>query len=489
MMHFDRTALGRLAPFAGAASLAFVLVPIDARVVWPHYFAAAALAVIAGLCAGVRERPGAGMLPPMLFLVSAAVLRHAGGGNQSGVGALTLLPVFWLALYGSRRQLGVLVAAVAVFFVVPVLLVGGAAYPVSNWRTGTVFAVVSAVVGLTVQRLVGQVRRQAAASALREHELETVAGVARNLSTTTNAREAVCEAACELGDCSFAMLFEPHGPDRLAKTAEAGISAGVLQVQVTKEVSGALVALASRESLFVEDAESSPVVNKRLWEATGKPASLLFEPVLRGEQAVGVMVVGWHERLAASGRATSVQRLLAAEAGFAIERSDLLAQLAGLAATDPLTGLANRRTFDLELRSKLSNGEQVWVAMLDIDHFKTFNDSRGHQDGDRFLKEASAAWRGVLRPADLLARYGGEEFAVLLPECSEDEARLIVDRLRAAMPGDQTCSAGLALWDGAESADALLHRSDEALYVAKRAGRDRTVIFDELAEDEAPVWT
>ncbi len=492
-MGLNRDAVRRLAPFAGSAALAFVVVPIDARVVWPQYAAAAAVAVLSGICASIRAWPrrlaaaGAAMLAPLLFLGSAALLRHAGGGNQSGVGGLTLLPVFWLALYGTRRQLSILLAAVIFFFLAPVVLVGGATYPVSNWRTATVFAVVCAVVGMTVQRLVGRVRRQAAASALREQDLETIARVARNLSTTTNARAAVCEAAREIGDCSFALLFEPDGPDRLVKTAEAGVSAGAVQVDVAKEASGAVVAFASRESVFVEDAGLSPVVNKRLWAVMGKPASMLFEPVLRGDTAVGVMVVGWIERMPASARAGSVERLLAAEAAFAIERSDLLAQLAGLAATDPLTGLPNRRTFDLELARMLSGRNRFWVAMLDVDHFKTFNDSRGHQDGDRFLKEAAAAWRGVLRHDDRLARYGGEEFAVLLPERTEAEARAIVDRLRAATPLNQTCSAGMALWDGSEAADGLLQRSDKALYVAKRAGRNRTVVSNALTEHDAAV--
>jgi diguanylate cyclase (GGDEF)-like protein len=153
-------------------------------------------------------------------------------------------------------------------------------------------------------------------------------------------------------------------------------------------------------------------------------------------------------------------------------------RLADMAATDPLTGLPNRRILDAELEHALAtdDGAGVCVAMLDLDHFKRFNDVHGHQAGDRLLKEAAAAWRGHLRPGDVLARWGGEEFALLLPACDADGAQLVVERLRAALPGGQTCSAGIAEWDRAESLGALLHRADNALYAAKRDGRNRSSV-------------
>jgi diguanylate cyclase (GGDEF)-like protein len=112
------------------------------------------------------------------------------------------------------------------------------------------------------------------------------------------------------------------------------------------------------------------------------------------------------------------------------------------------------------------------VAMLDLDHFKQYNDRRGHQAGDRFLKEAAAAWQAVVRKTDLVARYGGEEFAVLLPDCGLEDAMEIAGRLRTAQP-EGTCSLGVAQWDGREDVAALVARADRALYAAKDAGRDR----------------
>ncbi len=113
--------------------------------------------------------------------------------------------------------------------------------------------------------------------------------------------------------------------------------------------------------------------------------------------------------------------------------------------------------------------------MLDLDHFKDYNDRQGHQAGDRLLKQLAGAWSNELRASDTLARYGGEEFALLLPTCSPERAIDVVGRLREATPDGQTCSAGIAAWDGTEAAAELIERADRALYEAKRAGRDRTV--------------
>jgi len=112
------------------------------------------------------------------------------------------------------------------------------------------------------------------------------------------------------------------------------------------------------------------------------------------------------------------------------------------------------------------------VAVIDLDHFKDYNDANGHQSGDRMLKTGAAAWRSVLRSGDILTRYGGEEFAVVLPGCSLEEARTVLERLRKRTPEGQTCSVGLAQWDGRETATDLVARADRALYDAKRSGRD-----------------
>jgi diguanylate cyclase (GGDEF)-like protein len=111
--------------------------------------------------------------------------------------------------------------------------------------------------------------------------------------------------------------------------------------------------------------------------------------------------------------------------------------------------------------------------MLDIDHFKAYNDDHGHLAGDILLERCARAWSAHLRPGDLLARYGGEEFAVLVRGCSIVDARAVLERLRQATPGDITCSLGVAARRPSDSVDDLIARADGALYDAKRAGRDQ----------------
>jgi diguanylate cyclase (GGDEF)-like protein len=154
----------------------------------------------------------------------------------------------------------------------------------------------------------------------------------------------------------------------------------------------------------------------------------------------------------------------------------LYREVGRLARTDSLTGVPNRRAWDEELPRELAraarSGQPVCVALLDLDHFKQYNDRHGHQAGDRFLKEAAAAWQAVVRKTDMVTRYGGEEFAILLPDCDLEDAMEIADRLRTAQP-EGTCSLGIAQWDGREDGSALVARADRALYAAKEAGRDR----------------
>jgi diguanylate cyclase (GGDEF)-like protein len=161
------------------------------------------------------------------------------------------------------------------------------------------------------------------------------------------------------------------------------------------------------------------------------------------------------------------------------ERERLLAATIELARTDPLTGLLNRRAWhdllDAELARAGRAGGSLCVAMLDLDHFKRFNDEFGHVAGDAFLQQLAAEWTAAIRPSDTLARYGGEEFSLLLPDCDLVAAVEVIERLRASVPLDECCSAGVVCWDGSETPLDLITRADEHLYDAKEAGRDQLV--------------
>jgi diguanylate cyclase (GGDEF)-like protein len=125
--------------------------------------------------------------------------------------------------------------------------------------------------------------------------------------------------------------------------------------------------------------------------------------------------------------------------------------------------------------------------MIDLDHFKRYNDRRGHAAGDALLRAAAQAWARQLRPTDLVARYGGEEFTLVLPACSADQAAQLVDRLRPLLPDRQTFSAGIATWDGDETTNELVQRADRALLQAKKAGRNRSVIAGRELQTTLPL--
>jgi diguanylate cyclase (GGDEF)-like protein len=202
----------------------------------------------------------------------------------------------------------------------------------------------------------------------------------------------------------------------------------------------------------------------------------------------GILAFGWHDhprRL--SDRTRTLLGMVAAEAAVAIDRESLLSRLEYLSRRDELTGLLNRRVFAEELDRELAIANRdtrpLCVVMLDVDHFKDYNDTHGHQAGDRLLKSAAAAWLTELRTSDLIARYGGEEFVVILPACDLAAAVSTADRLRRAVPGGATCSAGVASLELLDTAAQLIGRADHALYDAKASGRNQTRTTQLLAHD------
>jgi two-component system, cell cycle response regulator len=179
-----------------------------------------------------------------------------------------------------------------------------------------------------------------------------------------------------------------------------------------------------------------------------------------------------------------------------LKQSNLLLQK--LAVTDPLTGLHNRRflmeALDRELRRSLRSNVPLSLIMADIDHFKKINDTYGHQAGDAVLMTIAAGLSQQLRPYDLVARFGGEEFALVLPETSSELALQIGERLRLGIHEERFAEIGEAVrvsismgvttfaGDRGKTVDELIREADQALYRAKRGGRNRV----EVAAPEGP---
>jgi two-component system cell cycle response regulator len=159
---------------------------------------------------------------------------------------------------------------------------------------------------------------------------------------------------------------------------------------------------------------------------------------------------------------------------------------------DPLTGLFNRRYLTTLATGLVSASRRhdrpLSAAVIDVDHFKSFNDRHGHKAGDRALVAVGDALRGRLRTEDVLARLGGEEFVALLPDTGAPEAALVAEGLRSSVEGVRvpvggaeegvSVSVGWATWAG-ESAEDLIGRADHAMYAAKAAGRNRVSGRDE----------
>jgi two-component system cell cycle response regulator len=182
--------------------------------------------------------------------------------------------------------------------------------------------------------------------------------------------------------------------------------------------------------------------------------------------------------------------------GVQAELERLNRTLEGLATTDSLTDLCNRRQFDNALATAFSFAQRqqlpLSVLILDVDHFKGFNDEFGHAVGDETLRTVAAILRDAMRDHDMVARYGGEEFVVLLPATGAADCRIPAERLRTAIEEHPwpfrpvTVSLGAAsVSPSTRSATALVEEADQALYRSKRSGRNRLTHYDEISESLA----
>ena len=212
-------------------------------------------------------------------------------------------------------------------------------------------------------------------------------------------------------------------------------------------------------------------------------ASLVAVPMWSGGKTVGVLSVSAPVPLAFSDRDVLLARLLANCASPAIEK----ARLERLALTDAGTRAFNRHYLMPRLERAIAAARRqptcFTLLVMDLDHFKRVNDVFGHAVGDRVLGEFADRVREATRKVDELVRWGGEEFVLIMPGADLVSASAVAERVRAHIAAtpfecdghqiDQTVSIGVATWDGAETPHDLQRRADEAMYRAKRAGRNR----------------
>jgi diguanylate cyclase (GGDEF)-like protein len=262
------------------------------------------------------------------------------------------------------------------------------------------------------------------------------------------------------------------------------------QVDQFDQVHGEITALIRRGTRDDELAASTKVLEvaaplaRDIADGMRALDATLAERAMRAAEDSGVAAERARWALVAfSGLSLLVALLLANSLGHALAESEqLMKRLTEIARIDVLTGLPNRRSWDEELVKGLHRARRTSqpcaVALLDLDHFKRYNDSHGHQAGDALLRGTAQALAGSLRAGDLIARYGGEEFAVLLHGCDGANALKFFERLHGAMLEGQTFSAGVAESDGKEEGSAAVQRADEALYRAKAGGRNQTLLAE-----------
>jgi diguanylate cyclase (GGDEF)-like protein len=205
-------------------------------------------------------------------------------------------------------------------------------------------------------------------------------------------------------------------------------------------------------------------------------------PLMVAGETVGVMCLYVAPDLEVDERILQLLSTLGGQIGIAIMNAKLYEETKAFSLHDPLTGLGNRRLLDIYIDKRIGfakrHGQRFSVLMLDIDHFKKFNDTYGHPEGDRLLAKLANILVEEMRCADWVFRYGGEEFLILLPDTGATEAAEAAERLRQAVEEQtgMTVSIGVAGHGLKDDRESLIERVDSALYRAKEGGRNRTEV-------------
>lgn len=223
-------------------------------------------------------------------------------------------------------------------------------------------------------------------------------------------------------------------------------------------------------------------------------ASLIAIPLIAERTTIGILYVDDFVPRKFSKHDESILTLLSTQAAIAIEKMQLFEKVKKLAITDGLTGLFNHRYFVKCLRNEIKRakryGHEVSVLIMDIDHFKHYNDTNGHLQGNEAIKKVTHVMKEATRTMDVLSRYGGEEFAVILPEANSGQALRTAKRICKSVEeievfGEEkqplkklTISIGVATYPkDAAQGSALLEHADQALYLAKHEGRNRAIAY------------
>jgi diguanylate cyclase (GGDEF)-like protein len=416
---------------------------------------------------------------------------HVSGGVMSPLRALIVLHLVAAALLASYRT-GLKLAfwhsllLLTVYYAEDAGLVkasaGYQALGTASFRQTLVFIAIFWVVTIATASLSAVNERELRR---RRFDLEALAKMARELEDARSAAqvaELVLDNVVDTFDFRRAVVLG-HRNGELTLVGARDATQIALGQPVSMSSSVVEEAMASRNAVLV--AQLDKRTDRSLEALLPGASNLLVVPLSAEGICIGLLIVehGLRSGTRIERRVVSTLERFASHAALALRNAWLLEQVQKLAATDSLTGIANRRVFadrlDEEFARAERTGRSFSVLLMDIDHFKLINDSLGHEVGDQALREVAHCLASQARPFDLAARYGGEEFAIILPACDESDALRIAERLRISVseisaPTPLTISAGVATFpaDGLDAAS-LMRAADDALYQSKRAGRNR----------------
>ena len=335
-------------------------------------------------------------------------------------------------------------------------------------------------------------------------KLETILQVEEGASTILNLNELAQFVIDKIGQviaCKRASLMVVEENEYLVIKAARGLSDEIIKntrIKIGEGISGSVAQ--SGKPLLVENIETHPTLHR---DSDPRYASKSFLSIPLIYQGKVIGIINTIDKISSFNGCPPIFNqsdlmflsTIANYVAIAIENAKLFEEKSYLAITDHLTRLYNQRYFQEQLETEVKRIKRyprpLSLIMIDIDHFKNYNDTCGHLMGDTVLKEVANIFKSHIRETDIAARYGGEEFCVILPDTEVDGAVALAEKIREAVEerpfeseqsqpnGRLTISCGVASFqESMKEKDELIKRADEALYAAKHAGRNRVCVHN-----------
>ena len=281
-------------------------------------------------------------------------------------------------------------------------------------------------------------------------------------------------------------LVKPHAQFEHLKKSQ--LNRMVKSIKMPIEEGSGIIALAVTEGMpfLMQKEKAKQTINSEFIRLLNLE-DFVIAPLKARDKVIGIILAdNRFDKRPITGNDIRMLTMFANQAGLAIENSRLYESTVMLSNCDSLTGLWHHGYFqymlDQQMKKSASEKRPFTLLMIDIDDFKKFNDTFGHQTGDAILKNISNVFRVISRKIDTIARYGGEEFAIILPNTKKTEALVLAERLRKSVEEsdslkDITISIGIASFpENGEKKEVLISNADRALYEAKRTGKNKVCL-------------